>query len=77
VEDQSWFFDTELLYLAERQGMSISEVPVQWREDPDSRVDILATVLEDLRGIARLRRIRHSTATGRLRRFRERRLSTA
>ena len=54
VEDQAWFFDTELLVLAERSGLRIHEVPVDWVDDPDSRVDILGTALADLRGIARL-----------------------
>ena len=54
VEDQAWFFDTELLVLAERSGLRIHEVPVDWVDDPDSRVDIVGTALEDLRGIARL-----------------------
>ena len=54
VEDQDWFFDTELLIAAERRGMRIHEVAVDWIDDPDSRVDILATVLADLRGVARL-----------------------
>jgi glycosyltransferase involved in cell wall biosynthesis len=56
VEDEAWFFDTELLYLAQRRKLAIHEVPVKWVDDPDSRVDIIATVLEDLRGILRLRR---------------------
>jgi putative flippase GtrA len=56
VKDTSWFFDTELLVLAERAGMRIAEVPVDWVDDPDSRVDIRATALADLRGIARLGR---------------------
>jgi glycosyltransferase involved in cell wall biosynthesis len=55
VRDDGWFFDTELLVLAQRQGLRIHEVPVDWVEDPDSRVDILSTVLGDLRGVARLR----------------------
>jgi glycosyltransferase involved in cell wall biosynthesis len=55
VADEGWFFDTELLWCAGRQGMRIREVPVAWVDDPDSRVDILATALEDLRGVARLR----------------------
>jgi glycosyltransferase involved in cell wall biosynthesis len=55
VEDQSWFFDTELLYQAERSRLAIHEVPVRWIDDPDSRVKILATAREDLRGIRRLR----------------------
>ncbi len=54
VRDTGWFFDTELLVLAERAGMRIHEVPVDWVDDPDSRVDIVATALADLRGVARL-----------------------
>jgi putative flippase GtrA len=54
VEDQSWFFDTELLVLAERSDLRIHEVPVDWVDDPDSRVDIVATAIEDLRGVARV-----------------------
>jgi glycosyltransferase involved in cell wall biosynthesis len=55
VEDEAWFFDTELLYLAQRSKLAIHEVPVRWVEDQDSRVEILATVREDLRGVMRLR----------------------
>jgi len=54
VHDQSWFFDTELLIAAQRRGMRIHEVAVDWVDDPDSRVDILATAIADLRGVARL-----------------------
>ncbi|HVA85895.1 MAG TPA: hypothetical protein VNF73_06200, partial [Candidatus Saccharimonadales bacterium] len=56
IKDDGWFFDTELLHRAQRHRLAIHEVPVLWVEDPDSRVDIVATALEDLRGIARLRR---------------------
>jgi glycosyltransferase involved in cell wall biosynthesis len=56
VEDDEWFFDTELLYQAERCKLSIHEVPVRWVDDPDSRVQIVATARQDLRGIKRLRR---------------------
>ena len=56
VQDNGWFFDTELLVLAERSGMRIHEVPVDWTDDPDSRVDIVQTAIADLRGIARLTR---------------------
>jgi glycosyltransferase involved in cell wall biosynthesis/putative flippase GtrA len=63
VEDAGWFFDTELLVLAERSGLRIHEVPVDWVDDPDSRVDIFATAVADLKGIARLGR---ALATGRL-----------
>jgi len=55
VQDQAWFFDTELLVLAQRAGMRIHEVPVDWTDDPDSRVDIAKTAIDDLRGILRLR----------------------
>jgi putative flippase GtrA len=54
VMDQSWFFDTELLVLAERAGLRIHEVPVDWIDDPHSTVDITATAVADLRGVARL-----------------------
>ncbi|HEX3617745.1 MAG TPA: bifunctional glycosyltransferase family 2/GtrA family protein [Solirubrobacteraceae bacterium] len=54
VEDQGWFFDTELLIAAQRRGMRIHEVAVDWVDDPDSRVDIVSTALADLRGVARL-----------------------
>jgi putative flippase GtrA len=63
VRDDAWFFDTELLMLAQRQGLRIHEVPVDWTDDPDSRVDIVRTALDDLRGIARL------LASARLTRF--------
>jgi glycosyltransferase involved in cell wall biosynthesis len=56
VEDDAWFFDTELLVLAERNGLRIHEVAVDWVEDADSRVDIIETAREDLRGIWRLSR---------------------
>jgi putative flippase GtrA len=54
TRDTGWFFDTELLVLAERAGLRIHEIPVDWIDDLDSRVDIIATALADLRGMARL-----------------------
>lgn len=63
VRDQAWFFDTELLVLAQREGLRIHEVPVDWTDDPDSRVDIARTARDDLRGIVRL------LASARLTRF--------
>ena len=54
VEDDAWFFDTELLVRAQRAGLRIVELPVDWVDDPDSRVDIARTALDDLRGVLRL-----------------------
>jgi len=54
TSDTEWFFDTELLVLAERAGLRIHEVPVDWIDDTDSRVKLIATALADLRGIVRL-----------------------
>src|SRR3954464_4831514 len=63
VSDTGWFFDTELLVLAERAGLRIHEVPVDWVDDADSRVDIVATAAADLKGIVRLTR---ALGTGKL-----------
>ncbi len=55
IQDQAWFFDSELLLLAERMGYKIFEVPVTWRDDPDSRVKIANTAWEDIKGLFRVR----------------------
>jgi len=54
TQDTGWFFDTELLILAERSGLRIHEVPVDWTEDPDSRVNVRTTAAADIRGIVRM-----------------------
>lgn len=63
VADTGWFFDTELLVIAERAGLRIHEVPVDWVDDPDSRVDVLQTAINDLKGCWRVGR---ALATGAL-----------
>ncbi len=55
VENEEWFFDTELLLLAAKGGYRIKQVPVHWVEDPDTRVNIRKTVSEDVRGLVRMR----------------------
>jgi len=54
IADDGWFFDTELLLLAEHNGLRIHEVPVDWVDDPDSRVDVARTARDDLRGAVRM-----------------------
>ncbi len=58
VEDDAWFFDTEFLVLAERAGLRIQEVPVDWVDDPDSRVNVWSTARDDLKGVWRVMRHR-------------------
>lgn len=55
TKNNGWFFDTELLILAEKNGYPVLEIPVKWVDDPDSRVNILKTAFEDLKGLLRLR----------------------
>jgi glycosyltransferase involved in cell wall biosynthesis len=55
IENNEWFFDTELLILAEKAGYRVKEIPVRWLEDPDTRVNVPKTVWEDVRGLLRLR----------------------
>jgi putative flippase GtrA len=56
VADDGWFFDTELLLLAEHNGLRVHEVPVDWVDDPDSRVDVRRTATDDLKGVWRMAR---------------------
>ena len=55
VKDQGWFFDSEFLILAEKNGYRIKEIPVRWIDDPDSRVNVVKTASEDIKGLLRLR----------------------
>ncbi|OAI38622.1 hypothetical protein AYO38_09255 [bacterium SCGC AG-212-C10] len=55
IENRMWFFDSEMLILAHRRGMKICELPVRWVEDTDSKVRILGTAAEDIRGLIRMR----------------------
>ena len=55
VEDTGWFFDSELLILCEKNGYPVREIPVRWEDDPDSRVRIISTATEDIKGLLRLR----------------------
>ena len=55
VKDVGWFFDTELLILAEKNGFRIKEVPVRWHDDPDTRVNVISTAIHDLTGLMRLK----------------------
>jgi len=67
IENRMWFFDTELLVLAHRAGFRICELPVRWDEDPDTKVKIISTAAEDIRGLLRMRfgRGRNALKSGR------------
>ena len=68
VKDGEWFFDTELLLVAEEQGYRVSEVPVDWIEDLDSRVDVASAAIEDTKGLLRVRAERLRRLSGQRRR---------
>lgn len=55
IENRMWFFDTEMLILAHQAGLKICELPVRWVEDRDTKVKIISTAMEDIRGLARMR----------------------
>ncbi len=54
IADNGWFFDSEMLLLAQHNGLRIHEIPVDWVDDTDSRVQIVRTALADLAGAARM-----------------------
>lgn len=54
VRDNAWFFDTELLLVAEHNGLRVLEIPVDWVDDPDSRVHVISTATDDLKGVFRV-----------------------
>ncbi len=56
VKDNEWFFDTEMLILAERKGFRIKEIPVKWVEHAGSTVHIKKTVTDYLKSVFRLRK---------------------
>ncbi len=55
TKDVGWFLDSEILVIAARRGYRIKDVPVHWRDDPDSRVKVVQTAWGDLKGLIRLR----------------------
>jgi glycosyltransferase involved in cell wall biosynthesis len=71
VENNGWFFDTELLIIAEKNGYSIMELPVKWSDDPDSRVNVVGTAVEDIKGLLRMRFGGLRRASGKLAAVRE------
>ena len=55
TKNNEWFFDTETLLLAMKNGYKIKEIPVTWVDDPGTTVHIRKTAIEDLKGLARIR----------------------
>ncbi|PLX33372.1 MAG: glycosyl transferase [Ignavibacteria bacterium] len=56
IEDNVWFFDSELLIIGEKCGYRIYDVPVKWIEDLDTRVKIVSTAVDDIKGLLRVRK---------------------
>ena len=53
VEDNTWYFDTELILLTEKSGYKVYECPVRWTDDPGSTVKVWKTATDDLKGLYR------------------------
>lgn len=51
-----WSFDAEVLFIANRLGLRIAQVPVTWRDDRDTKVRVLSATLRSLAGLWRIRR---------------------
>jgi hypothetical protein len=55
IKDQVWFFDTELLLLAQKGVYRIKEIPVDWVDDAGTTVKVAKTAWEDVKGLFRVR----------------------
>lgn len=55
VRDGEWFFDTELMILAERSGRKLKGVPVRWVEDRDTRVKFPQDIIKMGSNLIKLR----------------------
>ena len=56
MESRGFDFDPEVLYRARRQGLVIREIPVHWRNSPDTRVSALKDSARMFRALFRIRR---------------------
>lgn len=54
IKDNGWFFDGELLIVAEKSGYKIYEEPVHWVDNPGSTVRLISTISGDLKAMMRL-----------------------
>ena len=54
ARERHWFWDTEVLVLAQRQGLQVAEIPVVWREQGDTTMRLRNDILEMFKGIIRL-----------------------
>src|SRR5579862_3571463 len=54
IQDNSWFFDGELLIVGEKCGYKIYEEPVHWVDNPGSTVRLMATIFGDIKAMVRL-----------------------
>lgn len=54
IIDTKWFFDSELLIVAEKAGYRIREIPIVWRDDPASTVKVAKTAWGDIEGLCRI-----------------------
>jgi dolichyl-phosphate beta-glucosyltransferase len=55
-EIDGYMYDVEILALALRMGARLAQVPVRWRDDADSRLDLIGGNIQNVKDIFRIRR---------------------
>lgn len=59
-----YMYDVEILYLANRAGYQLEQIEVRWRDDGDSRLNLIAGNIKNFSDVAKIRRMHADTHVG-------------